>query len=85
MAKKYNFSVQRLSSIGMSETFQVEGCDSFDEAIQVVEKAVRDRKLLEPQGTIQTNAKPLVRPGEDENPHDHGTGTSQKTESPKDL
>lgn len=40
MAKKYNFS----RTLG-DETFTVEGCDSFDEARKVVDKAVYERQL----------------------------------------
>lgn len=46
MAKKYNFSIQISNPLtARAEIFQVEGCDSFDEAIKIVEKGVYDRML----------------------------------------
>lgn len=46
MAAKYNFSIERKGIKGR-ETFQVIGCDSFDEAIRIVEKGVHDREIFE--------------------------------------
>ena len=50
MAKKYNFSVTYPvtdkpagESFGFSETLQIVDCDSFDEAIRIVEKEVKLR------------------------------------------
>lgn len=45
---KYNFSVTRQNRLKhYMEELQVTGCDSFDEARKVVEKAVHDRELFE--------------------------------------
>ena len=41
MARSFNFSI----ATTRGETFQVEGCSSFDEAIKIVEKGVYDREL----------------------------------------
>lgn len=46
MTTKYNFS----KTIG-DETFQVVNCDSFDEAIKIVERAVKDRLHSQGQHT----------------------------------
>ena len=43
MSKKYNFSVTIPVAEGFNEKLEVTGCDSFDEAINTVEKAVKDR------------------------------------------
>ena len=48
MTAKYNFSIKRQGEKG-EETFQVINCDSFDEAIKIVEKGVYDRELKEQQ------------------------------------
>jgi hypothetical protein len=43
---KYNFSQKFYNTFSASEeTFEIEGCNSFDEAIKYVEKGVHDRKL----------------------------------------
>ena len=43
LSKKYNFSVTIPVAEGFNEKFEATGCDSFDEAINTVEKAVKDR------------------------------------------
>jgi hypothetical protein len=59
MAKKYNFSITRRNPItGNPETFQVVDCDSFEEAQQVVNKAVYDRELLEKRTEESKNYHP---------------------------
>jgi hypothetical protein len=60
MSKKYNFSEQ----VG-TYNFQVEGCDSFDEAIKIVKKGVRDWELTRPKPTVLT---PPVTPNENIQP-----------------
>lgn len=60
MAKKYNFSIQRLNGMGFVEALQVEGCDSFDEAIRIVERAVHDRELTEPKIKLPEHTRPTI-------------------------
>lgn len=50
MAAKYNYS-RKLGN----ETFQVVNCDSFDEAIKIVEKGIKDRILLDPLRPFREN------------------------------
>lgn len=49
MAAKYNFGITRKNTNQQIEEFQVVNCDSFDEAIKIVEKGVYDRELKEQQ------------------------------------
>mgnify|MGYP003394927372 CR=1 FL=1 len=49
MSMRYNYSVERKNAKGMVETLQVTNCDSFDEAIKVVEKGLRDREIVDTQ------------------------------------
>lgn len=44
---KYNYSLERVNVRGQRETLAVQGCDSFDEAIKIVEKGAYDRELAE--------------------------------------
>lgn len=44
---KYNYSLERVNVRGERETLSVQGCDSFDEAIKIVEKGKYDRELSE--------------------------------------
>ncbi len=44
---KYSYSLERVNVRGQKETLSVQGCDSFDEAIKVVEKGAYDRELME--------------------------------------
>jgi len=64
MTKKYNFSIEIPTPEG-NETFQVVGCDSFDEAIKVVKKGVYDRKL-ELEAEAEKALKELPKKDEDE-------------------
>ena len=63
---KYNFSASRFNPLkGYHEILEVTGCDSFDEARKVVEKAVYDRELFEkenmPKGSTFTPSAGLNR------------------------
>ena len=67
MARKYGVSVT-LKNAGQfgSETFTIEGCDSFDEALKDVNKAVYNRSL-ELELETKKNAKQIVaQKGKDE-------------------
>ena len=50
MAAKYNYS-RKLGN----ETFQIINCDSFDEAIKIVEKGIYDRILSNPLRPFMEN------------------------------
>ena len=78
MSAKYNFSIQ----LGF-ETFQVTGCDSFDEAIKIVEKGVYDRKLKienETKNEIKIEKEPEIK----YNDSNEGSKTIGTDTKPKD-
>lgn len=69
MAKKFNLSITIPVADGFSETLQVEGCDSMDEAYRILEKAVKDRLLeidvrVKPSKPIGGSAKEAAKLGE---------------------
>lgn len=65
MAKKYNFSATYPVADGFSETLQIVDCDSFDEAIKIVEKEVKLR-LNELQSRGNKQAAKVVEPPQKE-------------------
>lgn len=89
MAKKYSFSIH----FG-NETFKLDGADSFDEAIKIVEKAVNDRQLAYNERAKKNPGQPpataaSAAPKPDSagtavngtpNTPENGTAGSQKTE-----
>ena len=61
MARKYNFSATYPVAPGFTETLQVVDCDSFDEAIKIVEKEVKLR-LVEIDSRRNKEAPKVVEP-----------------------
>jgi len=64
MARKFNFSIQRVDQrTNRFETVGVEGCDSFDEAIKLVERGVYERELAEKAaGVVKNPIQPVQEP-----------------------
>ena len=57
MSKKYNLSIRaRKEGPFGEETFQVEGCDSFDEALKIVLRAIQEREVQ--LVNMESNSKP---------------------------